>query len=210
MAHLLSHQVNSSAERRILFSVWDPRSGGGTTTLVRAGEDVIAQRFGGEGEGGQSFLRFNWAPGTTYRFLTRSTPGAEGQALFSAWFFAPERSSWMFLATWASPCTRAGLRDVYSFLENFEVENGAAERQAVYANQWACSESSGWVELTSAEFTCDATAQNRQRGDFSGGGVDGGFFLRNGGFFYPEVPSSVGATILRSPSGRAPEVPDAP
>ncbi|MGO4779994.1 DUF5077 domain-containing protein, partial [Lysobacter sp. 2RAB21] len=65
-------QVNSATERRVLFSVWDAPNG--KTTLLKKGKDVIAQDFGGEGTGGQSFLRYDWKPGHTYRFITRARP----------------------------------------------------------------------------------------------------------------------------------------
>jgi hypothetical protein len=66
-------QVNSPSERWILFSVWDAQNGE-RTTLVRKGEGVVDNNFGGEGTGGQSYLVFNWKAGTTYRFITRASP----------------------------------------------------------------------------------------------------------------------------------------
>ncbi|RYG03426.1 MAG: DUF5077 domain-containing protein, partial [Chitinophagaceae bacterium] len=67
-------QVKSATERWILFSVWDPAEGNGMTQLVRKGDDITAQRFGGEGTGGQSYMVFNWKAGTAYKFLTRGKP----------------------------------------------------------------------------------------------------------------------------------------
>lgn len=48
-------QANAPTERWILFSVWDVQNGE-RTTLVRKGEGVVDNNFGGEGTGGQSHL----------------------------------------------------------------------------------------------------------------------------------------------------------
>ena len=78
-------QVNSPTERRVLFSVWDPPSGG-STTLVRKGPGVTTNGFGGEGTGGQSYLVYPWEAGHTYRFITRAQLDDAGNTLFSSWF----------------------------------------------------------------------------------------------------------------------------
>jgi hypothetical protein len=68
-------QVKSPSERWMLFSVWDADNGA-KTTLVGKGAGVVDNGFGGEGTGGQSYLRFNWVAGNTYRFITRAHPTA--------------------------------------------------------------------------------------------------------------------------------------
>jgi hypothetical protein len=177
-------QVNSATERRILFSVWDPPAGQGITESIKHGDDVQVQRFGGEGTGGQSYLRFDWKAGNTYSFLTRATPDGQGNTLYSAWFFAPETSHWKFIATWKRPNTSKHLTGLHSFLENFIDKNGWLERKCFYNNQWIVTTGGQWQELTRAKFTGDATARNAQRLDFNGGlDANGKFYLRNGGFF---------------------------
>lgn len=75
-------QVNSPTERRVLFSVWSPYKTDNPNEipeehkiiLVKKGEGVRTGEFGNEGSGGQSYLRYNWKAGNTYRFLTHIRP----------------------------------------------------------------------------------------------------------------------------------------
>ncbi|MRW88376.1 DUF5077 domain-containing protein [Duganella sp. FT80W] len=196
-------QVNSSTERRILFSVWDADSGA-KTTLVSKGTDVVDNTFGGEGTGGQSYLVYNWVAGNTYRFITRATPDGAGATNFSAWFYAPESSAWRYIATWKRPETSTYLTGNYSFLENFSDTNGYTGRRVLYGNQWARNASGTWSEVTTARLTGDATVTNAQRMDYAGG-LDGGrFYLRNGGFFADYVP--VNQNFTRPATGQQPTV----
>jgi hypothetical protein len=106
-----------------------------------------------------------------------------GNTLYSSWLFAPEWAAWRFIATWKRPNTNSYLTGIYSFLENFEVENGWQGRKAYYNNQWARTATGRWTELISAQLTADATAHNKQRKDYAGGVESGRFFLKNCGFF---------------------------
>lgn len=179
-------QVNSETERRVLFSVWD--SPVGETTLLKKGDDVIAQDFDGEGTGGQSFLRYNWEPGRTYRFITRARPDGQGNTLYSAWFGTPclpgrGDCQWKFIATWTYEGVSTYQKGVYSFIESFNPGLGYLDRKALYGNQWAVTKDGTWTELKSARFSVDATALNRQRLDITGGAMASSFYLRNTGFF---------------------------
>ncbi len=196
-------QVNSPSERRVLFSIWDADNGA-KTTLVRKGPNVVDNTFGGEGTGGQSYLLYNWAAGNTYRFITRALPDGAGGTDFSAWFYAPETNAWRFIATWKRPATTTYHAGVYSFLENFIDTNGYLGRSVQFNNQWARSTSGTWTELVTARFTGDATAANAQRMDYAGGLQGGAFYLRNGGFFSPNVP--INQNFTRPASGQAPTV----
>ena len=106
-------QVNSADERRILFSVWSPFEtdnpdqipAEAQVRLLARGDDVVTKEFGGEGSGGQSFLRYNWKAGSTYRFLTRVHPDENraGATVYTTWFFAPERNNWRLIASLVPP-----------------------------------------------------------------------------------------------------------
>lgn len=196
-------QVNSPTERRVLFSIWDADNGA-KTTLVRKGPNVVDNGFGGEGTGGQSYLLYNWVAGNTYRFITRALPDGSGGTDFSAWFYAPETNAWRFIATWKRPATTTYHAGVYSFLENFIDTKGHLERSVQFNNQWARSTSGAWTELVTARFTGDATATNAQRMDYAGGLKDGKFYLRNGGFFSPNVATN--QYFTRPATGQAPTV----
>jgi hypothetical protein len=196
-------QVKSPAERWILFSVWDAENGA-KTTLVSKGEGVIDNAFGGEGTGGQTYLSYNWAAGTTYRFITRARPDGKGGSDYSAWFFAPETGKWRYIATWKRPAISTYLTRVHSFLENFIDTLGHTERRVQFGNQWARNALGTWSEVTAGRYTGDATATNAQRMDYAGGLENGKFYLRNGGFFAEYVKT--GQNFTRPATGQAPAV----
>jgi Domain of unknown function (DUF5077)/Domain of unknown function (DUF3472) len=175
-------QVNSDSERRVLFSVWEPE-GLEKTTLIKKGNNVTAGRFDGEGTGGQSYLKFMWKAGNTYKFLTKARPDSKGNTEYTSWFFAPEVGSWQLIATWSRPKISTYLTSFHGFLENFEPENGHLGRKANWSNQWVWLSKGTWAEVTEFKFTVDATGKNKQRMDFAAGVENGTFYLKNGGFF---------------------------
>ena len=205
-------QVNSDTERRILFSVWSPFETDDPDAipedqkirLLEKGADVYSGEFGNEGSGGQSYLRYPWRAGVTYRFLLRGHPAEGNNTDYTAWFYAPEAGQWMLIASWRRPQTSTYLTGLYSFLENFIPETGVITRQARYGNQWICDAGGQWHELTRARFTADATAQKGNRLDYTGGLQDGAFFLKNCGFFNERT--EIDTEIERSPGGERPEV----
>ncbi|MCX7290328.1 DUF5077 domain-containing protein [Janthinobacterium sp.] len=196
-------QVKSPSERWVLFSVWDADNGA-KTTLVSKGAGVVDNAFGGEGTGGQTYLSYNWAAGTTYRFITRARPDGNGGSDYSAWFYAPETGKWRYIATWKRPAISTYLTGVHSFLENFIDTLGYTERRVQFGNQWARNVSGTWSEVTAGRFTGDATATNGQRMDYAGGLENGRFYLHNGGFFADYVKTSQNFT--RPATGQAPAV----
>jgi hypothetical protein len=188
-------QVKSPTERWILFSVWSPFATDNpreipedhrVETLAR-GAEVVVQNFGGEGSGGQSFLRHPWKAGTTYRFLTQVRPDGEGRTTYTGWF-GENGGEWKLVASFRRPKTDTWLTGFHSFLENFAPDHGFQARRSFHGNSWVRDTDGTWHELTRARFTGDATAGGRHRLDY-GGGVEGGrFFLHNGGFLEGKVP----------------------
>jgi len=206
-------QVNSDKERRILFSVWSPYRTDNPDEippeyrilLLDKGPDVEAGSFGNEGSGGQSYLRYFWNAGTTYRFLLKGEQNVKGSTDFSAYFFAPEIGEWQLIASFRRPMTEAWLTGLHSFLENFRTETGPVTRQGLYSSQWVCNTGGEWYELTEATFTADATARKDARLDYAGG-VDGeSFFLKNCGFFDAFTP--INSTFSRKANGKEPQAP---
>ncbi|PST83909.1 hypothetical protein C7T94_03960 [Pedobacter yulinensis] len=194
-------QVNSATERRILFSVWDPETG--STTLVRKGADVTSNGFGGEGTGGQSYLVYNWAADATHKFLLKAVPSATGTN-YTAWFCAGGTTTWKLIAEWRRPNINSYLTGMYSFIENFNPEQGYLQRTCYHGNQWYKTTTGSWAEITNATFTFDATAANEQRMDYQGGVSGNRFYLRNGGFFANYTNS--GTVLTRTATGTAPSV----
>jgi len=187
-------QVNSEEERRILFSVWSPYDTDDPSAipdsqrvqLMAKGENVTAGKFGNEGSGGQSYLRYSWQAGRTYRFLTRARPDGEGNTIYTA-YFQPPKGEWRLIAKFRRPQTSTWYDGWYAFLENFSPSMGHAERKAYYHNQWVRDTEGNWHAVERATFTGDATARSRSREDFAGGVEGDQFYLRHCGFFDDSV-----------------------
>lgn len=205
-------QVNSPAERRVLFSVWSPFNTDNPNeipkdkriVLLKKGEDVHAGEFGDEGSGGQSYFRFMWKAGTTYRFLLKGQPAGNNKTDFTAWFFAPELGEWKLIASFRRPETDTYLTRLYSFLENFYPEYGDHTRRAYYSNQWIYTTNNKWVELNRIKFTADATARKESRMDYAGGAEGEKFYLQNCGFF--SQTTTVDTYFERELTGKTPEI----
>ncbi len=206
-------QVNSPQERRVLFSVWSPFSTDNPKEIpedqkikvLAKGAETRTGEFGNEGSGGQSFMLYPWKTGRTYRFLNRVTPDGNGNTKYTAWFFAPETGKWQLVASFLRPKTDKHMTGMHSFLENFSDRNGYLSRAAIYGNQWARDTDGTWHQIVKSGFSGDDIASRKYRLDYAGGVRDGGFFLRNGGFF--DEPVKLGSQFER-PAGdaKAPEI----
>lgn len=185
-------QVNSETERRVLFSIWSPYQTDDPTSippeykikLLKKGDNVYTGKFGNEGSGGQSYVKYPWKAGVTYGFLTRYQPMPdENKTDFTAYFYDPEVAQWQLIASFRRPKTTTYLASPYSFLENFIPGAGQFERMAKYGNQWVKSSDKAWQPMLNAKFTYDATARKEARVDYQGGIQGDGFYLKNTGFF---------------------------
>jgi len=205
-------QVNSSKERRILFSVWSPFVTDNPKEipenkkigLLKKGDKVHSGEFGDEGSGGQSYLQYNWKAGQTYKFLIHAKPTENNYTTYTAYFYAAEKRKWLLIASFNRPETNTYLKKLHSFLENFEPETGCITRKAYYYNQWVVTKAGEWKPVTKMLFTGDATANIGYRLDYGGGVEDGKFYLRNCGFFND-------STILKtkfsvSSAGKKPDI----
>lgn len=189
-------QVNSENERRILFSVWSPFNTDNPKEIpeshqikmLKKGENVYAGEFGNEGAGGQSYLKYNWKAGNTYKFLLHGQPAADSTTTYTAYFFAPELNKWQLIASFKRPQTKTYLKRFHSFLENFIPEYGDKSRKVLFNNQWISDKNGNWMSLNSATFTIDNTGNIGYRKDYAGGTENGVFYLRNCGFFNDFTP----------------------
>lgn len=203
-------QVNSETERRILFSVWSPFvtdnpdeiPDSAQVHLLAKGENVVTKEFGGEGSGGQSFLRYTWKTGITYRFITRVHPdeNRKGATVYTSWFFDPEKNDWRIIASFSRPQKVTWYKQPHSFLENFIPSQGHLTRKVEFGNQWVINNQGKWTELTQARFTYDATARANRRADYDGGISmnQATFYLKNCGFFDENIV--YGTTFQRTPT----------
>ncbi|NDV57600.1 DUF3472 domain-containing protein [Bacteroides sp. 519] len=205
-------QVNSATERRVLFSVWSPYETDDPSTIpdeykvkvVKKGEGVKDNDFGGEGSGGQTYLLYNWKTNQTYKFLTRIRPVENNYSEFTSYFFIPEKGKWQLISQMLRPKTQTYYKSAHSFLENFNNETGHLTRKAYYNNQWVYTTSGNWIELNKGTFTVDATGSGGWRLDYKGGADASGFFLQNCGFF--NETTSKGTSFERTKNNTAPNV----
>lgn len=207
-------QVNSETERRVLFSVWSPYETDNPNDIpvedriakVRQGKDVHIGEFGNEGSGGQSYMRYPWVAGNTYKFLLQVKPDGNGSTVYTAYFFAPEEGEWRLLASFKRPKTTTWYTNAYSFLENFNPNQGYITRKVHFGNQWALSKDGVWTELLIVGFTYDATAKAGVRTDYKGGFVEkeNKFYLQNCGFF--NESTQTGTTYTRKANQKHPEI----
>jgi hypothetical protein len=174
-------QLNSSKERRVIFSIWsnyntnDPKEipAEYAVKLIRKGKGVFTGEFGNEGSGGHSHLVFSWKAGEIYQLLVRAKTAGD-HTIYTGWFRGPETGGWRLIAEWDK--TKTGgklLSHLYSFVENFG-DNGEDYFTAHYGNQWICTPSGNWIELTDARFSTTADKVKHPRFDYGAGVIPGG------------------------------------
>lgn len=206
-------QYNSPTERRVLFSVWSPFDTQNPKDipddqkikLLRQGKGVHIGEFGNEGSGGQSYLKYPWKAGRTYKFLMQVRPDGKGNTTYTAYFYATDEKEWKLIASFLRPKTSTWYKHPHSFLENFNPEQGYLSRKVFFGNQWARSKEGKWTRLTDGTFTHDATAKAQVRLDYQGGKTkDNRFYLKMGGFFNESVPMRT--KFQCKPTGKEPEI----
>lgn len=207
-------QVNSTTERRVLFSVWSPFDTQDPELIpdslriemLRRGEGVHIGEFGNEGSGGQSYLRYNWKAENTYRFLTQIKPTGNGSTVYTSYFYAVDENRWRLIASFMRPETDTYYKRAHSFLENFIPEQGYLTRKVYFGNQWYRTKSGKWTAGKKASFSYDATARKRVRIDYKGGydQDENKFFLQNCGFFSDSTP--FGTPFILQPETEAPVI----
>ena len=182
-------QLNSPTERKFIFSVWsnystnDPKEipADYAITLIKKGKDVFTGEFGNEGSGGHSHLVYPWKQGVTYKILIGAKPKGD-HTIYSCYYFAPENGKWNLMAIWDKTKTEGKLfSGLYSFVENFG-DNGNDFFKAEYGNQWICTPSGTWIELTKCSLTTTASPTKHQRYDYGAGVENNKFYMFTGGF----------------------------
>ena len=205
-------QLNSPTERRFIFSVWsnystnDPKEiqADYAITLIKKGTDVFTGEFGNEGSGGHSHLVFPWKQGVTYKILIGAKPKGD-HTIYSCYYFAPENGKWNLMAIWDKTKTDGKLfSGLYSFVENFG-DNGNDFFKADYGNQWICTPSGTWIEMTKCFLTTTASPEKHQRYDYGAGVENNQFYMFTGGF--KEMNNLAPRTVIeRKPNGIHPDI----
>lgn len=198
-------QINSPTERRVLFSIWSAFTTDNPkdipdefrVKLLNRGDNVTVNDFGNEGSGGQSYWRFNWKAETVYKLLVRAKVQGD-HTIFTGYFFDPAVGKWKLIAQWDKPKDGKYLKGLYSFVENFG-DNGQDFFKARYNNQWICTPSGKWIELTQARFSTTADPNKHPRFDI-GAGLEGKWFqMFSGGF--RAVGTTKKGDIISRPAG---------
>lgn len=200
-------QVNSAAERRIIFSVWDSGNEGvdrdkvgaaDRVTLVAKGEGVYTGDFGNEGTGGHSHLKYPWKTPEKQRFIVTTQPADATHTIFSGYWFHPEKKQWMLISSWKAPKEGGYPHGLYSFSEDFG-GTGNLRRKALFGNQWVRDPEGNWHELTIARFSHTG---GKERFDRCMGVEKDQFFLAAGGFV--NGTTDPGESFARPATGRPP------
>lgn len=186
-------QTNSDTERRVLFSVWDSKDAEHDKTitqhdyvsLVDKGEATTVNSFGGEGTGGQSYVKTaNWQTGKPVKFLMNIAKQDNNSVILSAWYKL-EGQDWKYVATWRAPKEQRLFDGFYSFIENYGYTNGQLRREAYYYNAWGKEAATGkWINFNKVRFS-NTDGKEGQRVDFEQGvspNFPDRFYMASGGY----------------------------
>ncbi len=176
-------------DKVVIFSVWDPTTGDDANRVpldervevLHTGADVLVKRFGGEGTGGQSFFKYDWQVGKTYRFLVRTTV-TNNKTAYAGYFYVPEQRAWKHLVTFRTRTGGEHLQGLYSFVEDFrrDVRSANEIRRARFGNAWVQTAAGEWQPIFRARFT--ASGASWEAKETIDAGVAGReFYLQTGG-----------------------------
>ena len=148
--------------RTVLFSQWD--SGDTDTdpnlpdhlrsTAVDTGDSVVAQRFGGEGTGVQSFRNNGafWDFGKYVQFIShcrgelatydvvengKVVTKQQRNVIVSAWWNAQDGKGWQYISTLRVANRESLISPWYSFVESYSNHNGQFKRHGYFRNWFA-------------------------------------------------------------------------
>ena len=179
-------QELANGEKVVLFSVWDPTAGDDPKAVAEEhrvevlaqGEGVEVTRFGGEGTGGKSMLKYPWQIGQMYKFLVAAKVEGD-KTTYSGYFYRADKQSWQHMATFRTRTGGAPLKGYYSFVEDFRRDGKSVtqRRRARCGNGWIKTPGGDWVALTRARFTADGNTHL----NINAGLVGDSFFLQTGG-----------------------------
>jgi hypothetical protein len=201
-------QDSGSLGRNYIIALWDPASGGGTSTAVYWDPSGTIVRSCGEGCG-ITYKNYNipWQVNQWYRLVARAWD-YQGQTYFALWSYDETGQVWTHHATFAFPIpgTRfdAGGGAIGSFLENFSTDDAQDVRRDNLNDGWGRSASSGWIPFSSAVFNYGTTT-GPYANAYDAGVQNGAYYLQSGGDTTPTL--SPGATLTLPFTVTAPSFP---
>jgi hypothetical protein len=182
----------SENERWVILSIWnfiDPEShrnipADSRTRLVEKAPEAYVRTVEENGLVMQCYLKYNWKTGVNYRLALHAEHAEADATDYSAYFYDPEKDTWIYIATVRRPQTPYLISRAYSFVENVVPEEGYRSREATFGPMWLHgTQDKQWHSITRAKFSYDDTGRRGGRVDFFGGVKDDRFFLKMGGFF---------------------------
>ena len=186
-------QTNSTTERRVLFSVWDSKDAENDKSITKQDfvsfvdkdEATTINSFGGEGTGGQSYVKTaDWKTDEPVKFIMNIKAEDNNSVLLSAWYQL-KGQDWKYVATWRAPKEHRMFDGFYSFIENFGHTNGQLRREAYYYNAWGKEASTGkWLNFNKVRFS-NTDGKVGQRVDFEQGvspKFADRFYMSSGGY----------------------------
>jgi hypothetical protein len=201
-------QELSNGGKVVIFSVWDDHRGDNPNAVPEekrvknpyTGEAVRVKRFGGEGTGGQSFFKYDWKVGTTYKFLAKTTTVGDWTE-YTGYFYMTEQKQWKKLVTFSTYSGGQHLKRFHSFVEDFQrdFDSHTRVRKARFTNGWVKDLSGGWKPVKNAKFTRDGNPHV----NIDAGPTEEGFFLQTGGDSVNKT-TKLWSSVQTSPSGNAP------
>ena len=200
---------------KVLFSAWssyeidDPSQvpADYTVSVLRTGENVTAQNFGGEGSGMQSWLDWDWKTGKTYRVLVRVHPNGDDSTNITG-YFGDEEGKWHLMAEFHRPKFNKWYEEPYAFVEVFDPKTGHITRSAYFSNTWARTSDGKWNEVLNTYFI-DGTGYTVDTRMDRYGAVEGdSFFVKVCGFFDGGVNGKEWIKMTRESSKKQPPLTD--
>lgn len=156
-------QETNQGKKWFLFSIWDSSSHDKNAQLKDKQVKVIhqdpktrAQRFGGEGSGGQSFYDYDWKVGERVKFCLK-IEDKDGRRHYSAYIYLSQEKRWVHMLTFASIAPQPHLSRFHSFVEDFkrDFDSFYKHRGMKVYNSWIKDLEGKWHYVTDARFTRD-------------------------------------------------------
>ncbi len=165
----IGFQELMDGKKIVIFSIWDPKAYGDNPNavpeedrvqLVKAGENINASRFGGEGTGGKSMGELNWKEKEKLKFLVTITPSKviEHYKIISGYVW--KGGQWKLISSWRTSQSPRELSRATSFVEDFarNYESTKHERSALYGPCYVLDKEGKWLLMDEGYFTADSPA----------------------------------------------------
>ena len=156
-------QETNQGKKWFLFSIWDSNSHDKNAQIADKRVKVIhqdpktrAQRFGGEGSGGQSFYDYDWKVGERVKFCLKIEDKGDRRH-YSAYIYLSQESRWVHMLTFASIAPQPHLSRFHSFVEDFKRDFASFHKHRgmkVY-NGWIKDLDGKWHFAEEARFSRD-------------------------------------------------------